>query len=970
MRKTNLRSYHYFNKGRVIFILLLFVSAGLKAQFYEYGQDAGRLRWYQFETPNYRVIFPKGIDSLAKSFAQRLESSYPHLGAALDHQHSQMPVIIHNESSFSNGVFVWAPKRLEIFTNPDPNGYNQDWLNQLALHEGRHAVQIDKLNQGFTRALSFVGGEQLQAAMAVFLPYWYLEGDAVDAETRLSKSGRGRQPSFEMKLKAQMLESDRVYSFSKATMGSYRHYIPNHYELGYLMVRHGRRKYGDQFWIDFQNYAARRPYLLNPTYFSMKKYGIKSRKQFYLDALGQYRKHWTRMDSERTHTPRLDWNSQKDRHYTSYSFPHVISGSMLLTYKSGMDQIPEFVFLGKKGEEKRVFQPGYLSSGRISFSGSHVVWDEFIPDTRWSNRNYSVIRTYEMATGKINTLGKRTRYYAPAVSKDGSRIAVIEQTEFQQFNLVILDLDGKVLQKVPSPDKLFIQHPCWMENDSALILVQSFGSKKSLVSYHPESGTWRVLFDAGNDDISYPVVDEGQIYFSATFSGIDNIFCHVLQLNETFQVTSSRFGAFQPQVSGDGTKLFYSRYTSNGYKVAELLLEDGLWKPLSRARDHEEQLNYDQTVKEEQVTGMASTADTLSWEVEKYGKVRHLFNIHSWLPLYFNYLDPEFNLDPEHLPVSPGISLVSQNHLSTAVSQIGYEYRDGYHMFHSGIKLKGRYPVVNLFLDYGGEPNVLLMKEEGDTAMALPRDLEFTAQTYVPLRFNTGKFISFVQPRIDYNVRRELQYIEENDHYRTWTLYLHQSLYASIFLRKGVRDILPRLGLATSMGYYHAPFDNRVYGAVANFGISGYIPGLLKHQTIKLTFQHQKQFPLDMSRPAFINLISLPRGQRQIFGEVFTKYSADYVFPFLYPDLEITSLLYLKRFRAALWADYLMGTNVVIHEPNVHYEDKNYTSLGIDLVVDLNLLRIPFPLSVGGRFIYEPKTGRYLVEWIYAIDIN
>ena len=139
-------------------ILLLFISAGLNAQFYEYGQDAGTLQWVQFRTPHYRVIFPKGVDSLANAFANRLEYFYPHLGKPLNHNHSYIPVIIHNESSFSNGVFVWAPKRLEIFTNPDPNGYHQDWLTQLAIHEGRHAVQIDKLNQGVTKVLSYVGG--------------------------------------------------------------------------------------------------------------------------------------------------------------------------------------------------------------------------------------------------------------------------------------------------------------------------------------------------------------------------------------------------------------------------------------------------------------------------------------------------------------------------------------------------------------------------------------------------------------------------------------------------------------------------------------------------------------------------------------------------------------------------------------------------------------------------------------------
>ena len=90
---------------------------------------------------------------------------------------------------------------------------------------------------------------------------------------------------------------------------------------------------------------------------------------------------------------------------------------MLFAYKSGIDQIPEFIFLGKEGEEQRIFRPGFLSSGRISFSGSHVVWDEFVPDTRWSNRNYSVIKTYEIGTGIVKTLGHKTRYYSPACFK-------------------------------------------------------------------------------------------------------------------------------------------------------------------------------------------------------------------------------------------------------------------------------------------------------------------------------------------------------------------------------------------------------------------------------------------------------------------------------------------------------------------------------------------------------------------------
>ncbi len=950
-------------------ILLLFISAGLNAQFYEYGQDAGTLQWVQFRTPHYRVIFPKGVDSLANAFANRLEYFYPHLGKPLNHNHSYIPVIIHNESSFSNGVFVWAPKRLEIFTNPDPNGYHQDWLTQLAIHEGRHAVQIDKLNQGVAKVLSYVGGEQVAGAMAVFLPYWYLEGDAVDAETRLSNTGRGRQPSFEMELKAQLLETHRLYSFSKATMGSYKHYIPNHYKLGYLMVSYGRKNFGDAFWIDFQQYAARKPYLLNPTFFSMRKYKLKSKNQFYKDVFNAYSHYWSDMASDRELTPFDEWTRNRDRHYTNYTYPQYFSNSLSFAYKSGLDQIPEFIFLGKGGEEKRIFRPGFMSSGRVSFSGSHVVWDEFVPDTRWSNRNYSVIKTYEVATGKVKSLGRKTRYYSPDVSKDGSQIAVIEQTATQKFSLVILNKDGVVKETIPSPANKFIQHPTWMENDSALVVVLSDETGKALYTYKFVAERWEKLFDAGMDDISYPVVHNQRIYFGGTFSGIDNIYCFDLNEKRTYQVTSARFGAFQPQVSRDGNSLLYSNYTANGYNVAMLTLSEGLWKPLGEAMDHSEQLDYKQTTEESKIVELASEADTLEFSSRKYNKALHLINFHSWLPLYFDYLNPELSLDPENLPVSAGFSLISQNHLSTAVSQLGYEYKDGFHMFHSGIKLKGRYPILNLFFDYGGEPNVLLF-DEGDSIIALPNNMSFSAQTYVPLRLNTGKYLSIIQPRIDYTYRRDVQFVESEHAYSTGAHYLYYSIYSSAYLRKGKKEILPRLGITASAGYYHAPFNNQVYGAVARAGVTVYLPGLLKHQTIRIAFNHQKQYPLDMSHPAFINLISLARGLHGVFGEGLTKYSADYVLPLLYPDLEISSLIYVKRIRGALWADYLIGTNIIIQDPKPFYDDKNYTTIGFDLVADMNLLRISFPLSVGARIIYEPETGDLGFEAIYTIDIN
>jgi hypothetical protein len=115
----------------------------------------------------------------------------------------------------------------------------------------------------------------------------------------------------------------------------------------------------------------------------------------------------------------------------------------------------------------------------------------------------------------------------------------------------------------------------------------------------------------------------------------------------------------------------------------------------------------------------------------------------------------------------------------------------------------------------------------------------------------------------------------------------------------------------------------------------------------------------------------MPRGLNgNIFGEILQRYSADYVLPLLYPDLAMGPLIYLKRIRAALWADYLKGSNVIVFEPDPHYEDREYLTVGADLVADMNIFRISFPLSVGGRVSYEPETGRIGAEGIFSIDIN
>lgn len=963
----------YILKGRsapclfTLFLpLLLFFIAPAAGQFYEYGQDRGSIRWDQFSTKHYKLIYPHGLDSITMAFADQLEYFYPYQAKVLDHRHSKMPVVVHHEASFSNGVFVWAPRRLEVFTNPDPNGYPQDWMTQLALHEGRHAFQVSKLNQGVSKALSYLAGEQAVGAITGFLPMWYLEGDAVDAETRFSYSGRGRLPSFEMRMKAILLENEQRYTFSKALLGSYRDVLPNHYELGYLMVRYARRTYGDQFWIDMENYAARKPYLVVPTWFSMKKYGVDSKTDLYNSTLDFYRNHWMASYRERNPGSAVRWSPAAGKHYTSYRFPQKLDDTQVIALQTGPDQIPAFVRVDGEGHTKRLFRPGFMNSGRFSYSHGMIAWDEWVPDIRWSNRNFSEIRLYDLETKQVKQLGSKTRYYAPDISESGNYIAVVEQRTDHAYYLVILDLEGKVLHSVRSPGNAFLQHPSWMDQDTALVATVTDRTGEYLYRYSWSRDTWEQLFYAGFDDISYPDVAGDKVYFSATFSGIDNIYRYNMTTGLLEKITDAAFGAFDPSVDPRNGRVFYADYHASGYRAVSKQLVPSRIEPVHEPMVSTEQVDADPTSAERRVIDSSLTVPPGEYQPSPYRKLFNAINVHSWLPLYFNYMDPEAALTPEELPVRLGATVLTQNLLSTVTGMAAYEYHEKTHYLHTGFRLKGRYPVVDFRVDYGGYPVVNKM-DPADNVPVQPNRFTFSSSMYIPLRFNTGKFITYAQPLLGYSYANDLFPSEDRSGYESGIHRLQYRLYVSSYLRMGMKEIMPRFGFSAFAAMRNAPFDQHNFGTLTSAGLTLYAPGLLKHQSIRMRLSTQLQ---ETDRYLFGNDIMMPRGYQRISGLDLDFYSVDYSFPILYPDLQIGPVLYVKRIRGNLWSDLLRGKDVLVSEPEPGLVDKNYFSLGADLLFDFHFLRIFFPVSLGARVAYLPEHDEWRPELLFTIDVN
>ena len=230
---------------------------GAQAQinlFSSTGNDPGSLRWSTFQTGDYQLIYPRGLDSLATVYGTLLQQYCVPLSASSGFRPNEkfsrpMPVILHPYAGISNGLVAWAPRRMDLFTLPDVSGMTPiPWAKLLAIHEGRHVAQKQFLRTGFWTGFHYPFGELAEMIIGMVPNSSLLEGDAVVAETALTKAGRGRSGDFLSEMRMYFDTGD-LRSWYQWRYGSIKKYTPDIYRLGYLTVADYRYVYEDPYYM-------------------------------------------------------------------------------------------------------------------------------------------------------------------------------------------------------------------------------------------------------------------------------------------------------------------------------------------------------------------------------------------------------------------------------------------------------------------------------------------------------------------------------------------------------------------------------------------------------------------------------------------------------------------------------------------------------------------------------------------------
>jgi hypothetical protein len=555
-----------------------------------------RLSWWTIETEHFRVHYYRGLEPVAERIAVVAESANRRLEQALGTRMAEVTNIVLNDfTDDANGSATAIPYnaiRLYV-TAPDdlsPLGDYDDWYLSLVTHEHTHILHTDTI-RGAPALVNAIVGKWL--APNQVQPRWILEGLAVFDESRFTGGGRNRSSIFDMFMRADVLDG-RVMSLDEMSNNVHRWPQGNVWYLyGSRFVTWISDVYGPDVWKTVVNdYGAQLvPWGVNR---SIRRATGRTYEELYPAWVSWLGRHYDEQILRAKERGGLREGTRLTHHGQTVAAPRFTQGGIVF-YRddahsvTGLYRLPvsspssarekdEQLVVRTAGRAVSTFEPG-----------GGVVWSS--PAVTSRVLVYSdLFRLHAGATddgfGERERLTTGERAQEPDVSPDGKRI-VFTKNHRGTTSLVIADrgADGSVgkmrvlVPSVPfdqaytprfSPDGRHVAYSAWTRGGYRDVRIVEVATGRYEEIFHDRATDWDPVFSA----------DGRYVFFASDRAlGIANIFAFDRTTRETWQVTNVKTGAFDPAVSPDGKWLAYVGYTSQGFDLYGLPLNQASWTP-------------------------------------------------------------------------------------------------------------------------------------------------------------------------------------------------------------------------------------------------------------------------------------------------------------------------------------------------------------------------------------------------------
>jgi hypothetical protein len=220
-------------------------------------------------SPHFEVIYRADQRALAERYALAGEQARELLLPIFKEAPDKTIIFITDETDDSNGMASFVPYPLITVYPVLPSTLDSiddygDWPLEMIVHEYTHILNMYPAH-GFYVPLKWIFGDVIRPN--AILPKWYLEGLAVNMESRLSDHGRLRADETRAEARAlslsHRLHSENIAQINEESLTTWP-YGARPYMFGGWWWQHVSDVHGPQVIEDWnQDFARRIPFLLN-----------------------------------------------------------------------------------------------------------------------------------------------------------------------------------------------------------------------------------------------------------------------------------------------------------------------------------------------------------------------------------------------------------------------------------------------------------------------------------------------------------------------------------------------------------------------------------------------------------------------------------------------------------------------------------------------------------------------------------
>lgn len=872
---------------------LFLMSCTLWAQSYN-----PQYNYKEIKEENIRIVYPQDMKENANEVLSFIGHQNKNNTKSVEGQGKEFVIILHKDTTVSNGFVTAGPFRGEFFGTSPLSSYElgaTPWFQTLAVHEYRHALQMMHGREGtLNKILYFLGGESSVAlANVLAIPRWYWEGDAVSMETALSNGGRGRLNYFLKEYRQKFLDNEEFLSYEKAKNGSYKDKVPNYYLLGYLITAYGREVYGYDFWKDIFTSSVNY-YGFPPLSKALKKQTGMNSEDFYYEAMKWWKNKWSSEEENYESYENISIKNEIPKDYLgAYKYK-----DKYLSLKKSYSQIDSFILIDSNGQEEKLIDKSISYSDNYDYNRGFIAWDQYSSHKTNPMIDYSTIALYDIEKGKLSTISKESKYFSPNIANSKDQIVLIQTYEPKDNSIVIINFQGEIIKEFEN-ENYFFNNPVWSTDDSRIISsARNNKGEMALVSVDIEKEKVEELIPFGNYIIENIWLNEKSIYFSGTFDYIDNIYSFDMTDKKIKKLSNCRYGAYRPSVIDNF--IVFSEY-ENGNYVLKKKTKDNDYNFTLKTLKEQENFKFDFFDKEG--GDISQKVKLKSYGEKDYSSLKNLINFHTWL---YSYSEDELYLN-----------LISTNETTDFNLNLLY--------IHDFRKDKNLFSIGGSFIRYW--PDASLFYEKDDRNLKNDEEIEFNIA--FPINLTEGLYYRSIKPSISYLYNKD-DFINLNSYKLSLLLSNMKKRAYMNLVSKNSQEI--ELNYTESLDKKASKFSLDSYFTFGAFGQNDYT---------KLGLAYEVEDSANDYK--YSDTFIFPRGYDDIKNDNIFKVSFDYGLPLFYPENGIDGL-YIKRIRSNLFYDYSK------YEINDKY--KKIDSIGVEVYFDTSVLSL-IDLSIGIRYSYK-----------------